>query len=65
MHARSSPGKPRKDSSKVECVRLAYSAWGSSRGRSQVQMIHAFTAARSRRRRLLPLECVVAGAGRG
>ena len=42
MQARSTPGKPRRDGPRVECVRMAHNAWDSSRGRWQVQVIHAF-----------------------
>jgi hypothetical protein len=42
MYVRSTPGKPRKDGSKVEYVQLAHNVWDSSRGRSQVQVIHTF-----------------------
>ena len=42
MYVRSTPGKPRKDGSKVEYEQLAHNVWGSSRGRSQVQVIHTF-----------------------
>ena len=42
MYVRSTPGKLRKDGSKVEYVQLAHNVWDSSRGRSQVQVIHTF-----------------------
>jgi len=42
MYVRSTPGKPRKDGSKVEYVQLAHNVWDATRGRSQVQVIHTF-----------------------
>ena len=42
MYVRSTPGKPRKDGSKVEYVQLAHNVWDAERGRSQVQVIHTF-----------------------
>jgi len=42
MYVRSTPGKPRKDGSKVEYVQLAHNVWDTERGRSQVQVIHTF-----------------------
>ncbi|MHB1065800.1 MAG: IS1634 family transposase [Candidatus Nanopelagicales bacterium] len=42
MYVRTTPGKPRKDGSKVEYVQLAHNVWDRGKGRSQVQVIHTF-----------------------
>ena len=42
MYVRVTPGKRRKDGSKVDYVQLAHNVWDSGKGRSQVQVIHTF-----------------------
>jgi hypothetical protein len=42
MYVRCTPGKPRKDGSKVEYVQLAHNVWDPDRRRSRVQVIHTF-----------------------
>ena len=42
MYVRTTPGKPRKDGSKVEYVQLAHNVWDKDKGRSRVQVLHTF-----------------------
>lgn len=42
MYVRSTPGKPRRDGSKVEYVQLAHNVWDPVKARSRVQVIHTF-----------------------
>lgn len=42
MYVRTTPGKPRRDGSKVEYVQLAHNVWDKAKGRSRVQVLHTF-----------------------
>lgn len=42
MYVRSTPGKPRKDGTRVEYVQLAHNVWNPERARSEVQVLHTF-----------------------
>ena len=42
MYVRTTPGKPRKDGSKVSYVQLAHNEWDPLKGRSTVRVVHNF-----------------------